>query len=564
MALCGIDLGTTNSLISVFEESGPRLIPNVHGEVLTPSVVGVDEVGSIIIGKAAKERLLTHPSRTIASFKRFMGTTVAHALGTYTFRPEELSALILRALREDAETHLGVSVNEVIISVPAYFNDHQRKATLDAGKLAGLKVERLINEPTAAALAYGLAERQEGRFLIFDLGGGTFDVSLLDKYEGVMEIRATAGDTALGGDHFTSVLEDLILNLGKIERARLDGTDLARLKRGADALKFELSRAQLASVNLQLAAGTISGSISRTEFETAATPLLHRLRAPVERAINDAQLSPADLEAVIMVGGATRMPMVRSLVARLFGKLPMATVDPDTTVALGAAVQAGLKARAAALEDTVMTDVCPFTLGVKTAVRTQHSLDTRVSPIIDRNAVVPISRSSVFNTVSDNQQQVDVEIYQGENLRPEHNVKLGSLIVPVPPRPAEQEKIDVRFTYDINGALEVIATVLSTKVVHSRIFRNEIGMTDEEVERRFKSLSNIKLEPRDQAENKALIARAERIYAELRGENREMLFATLSQFIATISNQSTRDLGNARREFAEHLDRIERSPFSGA
>lgn len=564
MALCGIDLGTTNSLITVFDDEGePRLIPNALGEVLTPSVVGLDDDGTIVVGKAARERLLTHPDRTIASFKRYMGTATPVKLASRSFRPEELSALVLRSLKEDAEAHLGETVTDVVISVPAYFNDHQRKATLDAGTLAGLKVERLVNEPTAAALAYGLGEKKEGRFLIFDLGGGTFDVSLLDKYEGIMEIRSTAGDTTLGGNDFNRVIETTILSKSGSDGVDLKGADLARLRRLADDVKLTLTREHAAPFQWAFKRNVHEGELTREDFEIASAPLLHKLRAPVERAVADAQIPVEKIDSVILVGGATRMPMIRSLVARLFGKLPMVHVDPDTTVALGAAVQAGLKARAAALEDVVMTDVCPFTLGVSTIVALGDAAEERVTPIIERNAVVPISRSQVFSTAHENQTKIEVEVYQGENLRPEHNVRLGSLEFPVPRGPAGKEGIEVRFTYDINGALEVAAKVLSTDKLHTKIFRNECGMSDEEIARRFESLSEIKLHPRDQAENKALIARAERLYSEHKGEVREVILALLNQFQVAISQQSQRDLPAIRQRFAEELDQIENAPLLG-
>ena len=560
MALCGIDLGTTNSLIGVFGENGPRLIQNAHGEVLTPSVVGIGDDGCVLVGKAARERLLTHPDRTIASFKRFMGTADSHKLGKFSFRPEELSAFVLRSLKEDAEAHLGEPVTEAVISVPAYFNDHQRKATLDAGRIAGLKVERLVNEPTAAALAYGLGERKEGCFLIFDLGGGTFDVSLLDKYEGVMEVRATAGDTALGGNDFTRAIEDILLRQAAVAWKDLDPSGQARLRRQAEELKMALTSGQDASYAWSYAGKTATGQVGRAEFEAECAPLLRKLRSPIERTIGDAGLSQRELDAVVLVGGATRMPMVRSLVARLFGKLPLATVDPDTAVALGAAVQAGLKVRAAALEDIVMTDVCPFTLGVRVSEVLPGTVEQRVHPIIERNAIVPVSRSEVVQTLGENQRSIEVEVYQGENIRPEHNVRLGSFNVPVPRAPAMQEKVSVRFTYDINGALEVTAKVLSTGRLHTRIFRNESGMSNEEIERRFAALQNIKLPPREQAENKALIARAERIYAEQRGEDRVRLLALLNEFQVAISRQTERDFDGIRRRFSDALDQVERAP----
>lgn len=558
MALVGIDLGTTNSLIAVFGEAGPVLIPNALGDVLTPSVVGVDEADEILVGRAARERLLTHPGRTIASFKRFMGSTRETVLGRHRLRPEELSALVLRALKADAEAHLGAPLTEAVISVPAYFNDHQRKATLDAGRLAGLKVERLVNEPTAAALAYGLYEVKEGRFLVFDLGGGTFDVSILDKYEGVMEVRATAGDTQLGGDDFTSVIEGVIANAHGLHLQALAPVAAARLRRTAEALKCTLTSADRAAYEFELGDGPLSGTLDRSTFEDRAAALLRRLRSPVERTIADALLKPDELDSVVMVGGATRMPMVRSLVARLFGRLPLVHIDPDRTVALGAAVQAGLKARAAALEDVVMTDVCPYTLGVA-AVDDAETIDRKyVVPIIERNAVVPISRTKTFHTIQNRQKQIEFEVYQGENLRPEHNILLGSFKLRVPSNKAGVEGADVRFTYDINGALEVEATALSTGVKEARLFRKAAGLSEAELENRFAALAHIKMHPREQAENKLLIARAERLYEEYRGEARDQLRDALLQFERAIGEQQVRDSSPVRQAFAAFLGEFER------
>jgi molecular chaperone HscC len=556
MRVCGIDLGTTNSLIAVFDDGAPRLIPNALGDLLTPSAVGVDD-GVVLIGKAARERLLSHPDSTVASFKRLMGTEQTTRLRNLKFRPEELSALVLRSLKADAEQHLGSPIDEAIISVPAYFNDHQRKATLDAGHLAGLKVERLVNEPTAAALAYGFGDANEGKFLVFDLGGGTFDVSILDKYEGVMEVRATAGDTRLGGEDFTAVIEQMIADRSAFSTRGLSAIDRARLRRTAERLKFDLTSRESASYQVAFADAELSGALTRDAFEADAAPLLRRLRAPIERAIRDARLAPEDLTSVVMVGGATRMPMVRSLVARLFGRLPLVHLDPDQTVALGAAVQAGLKTREQALDDIVMTDVSPFSLGIATVDDPKNLGFESVTPIIERNAIVPISRSKTFHTIHRRQKAINVAVYQGENLRPEDNIKLGSFEVRVPENEPGDEKIDVRFTYDINGAVEVQATVLSTGVVEKRIFRNVSGLSEADLRARFASLESIKLHPREQAENQLLIARAERIYAEQRGEARDTLREALVEFERRILDQQSRDLAELRSAFSRVLDDLE-------
>jgi molecular chaperone HscC len=549
----GIDLGTTNSLIAVIEDGAPKLLPNASGSFLTPSCVSVGERGEVLVGQAARDRLVSKPEASAAAFKRLMGTRKETVLGKMRFMPEDLSALVLRSLKGDAEATLNVVVSEVVISVPAYFNDLQRKSTMDAARLAGLEVRRLVNEPTAAALAYGLNEKSEGKFLVFDLGGGTFDVSILDKYEDVMEIRSTTGDTRLGGEDFTSELEKLIL-----KNARLEGQTGVRaelLRRQAELVKHGLSSRQAVDFQLVVNGKATSGTITRQEIEEACKPLLQRLKGPTERALRDANLSANDFEAVVLVGGATRMPMVRSLVARMFGRLPLVTIDPDTAIAQGAAVLAGLITRNGKLRDIVMTDVCPFTLGTASVDDPKNPASRRhVVPIIERNAVVPISRSMVFSTVHERQKIMDIEVYQGENLRPEANVLLGNVHVPVPAGKAGQESVDVRFTYDINGTLQVEAKVLSTEKVHSKIFSNSNGMDNTELENRFKMLEKLKVPPREQQENIALIARAERLYEEATGAAREEIRGIILAFEKDIEDQKMRNPDACRLHYSQLLD----------
>jgi molecular chaperone HscC len=559
VAFCGIDLGTTNSLIATIEDGKPKLIPNSLGRFLTPSCVGIDDGGAVLVGQAAKERLITHPGMTAASFKRLMGSKEATFLGETSYRPEELSQFVLRSLKEDAEAWLKEPVSDVVISVPAYFNDHQRKATIDAGRLAGLKVERLVNEPTAAALAHGLEGATEGKYLVFDLGGGTFDVSILDKYEGIMEIRATTGDSGLGGDDFTTVMERMIAARAKLDPKAFDPVDRARIHRAAEQLKVGLSSSHEAPFALGIGKGRYEGTITRDAFEAECAGLLRRLRAPTERAVNDARLKPDSFDAIVLVGGSTRLPMVRAMVARMFGRLPLVPVDPDTTVALGAAAQAGLVNRDEALKDVVMTDVSPFTLGV---LATDASDRTNfVQAIIERNAVVPISRKLRLWTLDDNQTGMPVMVFQGENLRPEANIHLGTLPLTVPPKPRGQEGVEIQFTYDINGALEVEAEVLSTGVKDRKIFRNNAGLSEQELDERFKVLAAVKLHPREHMESKALLVRAERLYAEQTTPNRELLRRWIKQFDIQISDQRLHDPSSVRKAFSEALDAMERSPF---
>jgi len=564
MTLVGIDLGTTNSLVSYWSEEGPKLIPNALGEFLTPSVVGVIETNGtsdVLVGKAARERLITHPELTIGDFKRTMGSNKVIKLGpNFEFRPEELSAFVLRSLREDAINHLGHEVTDAIISVPAYFNDIQRKATIDAGKLAGLKVDSLINEPTAAALAYGLDQVEEQQFLIFDLGGGTFDVSILDKYDNVMEVRATAGDNFLGGNDFREEIQRHILNKHQLTSSSLDARDLNRLFRLSEQLMHELSRKDVANYTIVIGDATLEGSFTRDLFEELTSPLRRRLRVPMERAINDATLRPENIENVVLVGGASRMPRIRRMVGRLFQKLPLSHLNPDELIALGAGVQAGLKARNEALEDVVMTDVCPYTLGTSAIVGDNYD-NLVIVPIIERNAVVPISQSHQFFTVRNKQTEINLDVYQGENMRPEDNILLGDLKVKVPASPAGEEGVDVRFTYDINGALEVEVTTLTTKQTTRKIFKNEANLSDEDLEARFKALSGIKLHPREQTENATLLARGERIYAESLRGGREYVRTLILEFEKAILDQGNRDIETLRADFSKELDDLEKNIF---
>lgn len=558
--ILGIDLGTTNSLIAVFESTGPRLLPNALGQQLTPSVVGLADDGAVLVGAAARDRLVTHPGRTVAAFKRLMGTTQPTRLGHKTFRPEELSAFVLRALKSDAEAALGCTVSDVVISVPAYFNDHQRKATIDAGQLAGLKVQRIINEPTAAALAYGLNAQDEGKFLVFDLGGGTFDVSILDKYEGVMEVRSTTGDSRLGGNDFTLLIEAMLMKRHGLSKDNTEPNGLAVVRRQAEGLKVALTSQHEVDYRMPVANQEYAGRISRDEFEETCQPLMRRLRTPVEQAIADARLSSDALDAVVLVGGATRMPAVRSLVARLFGRMPLMHLDPDTTIALGAAVAAGLLERNEVLQDIVSTDVCSHTLGVAALTRFDSD-DLSIVPIIERNSVVPVSRSKTFRTISMRQTAIEVQVYQGENLRPTENVLIGTIKMPVPAAPAGQEAVDVRFTYDSNCALQVEVTVQSTKVKQAMIFENNSGLGEKELAERFAALEAIKLEPREQAPNRALIARAERLYAENLGVERQALERALHNFLFQINDTKLRNPGEVRDQFAAYLEQFERFRF---
>lgn len=563
MTIIGIDLGTTNSVVAAYSEQGVKVIPNALGMHLTPSIISVGEDGEILIGEVAKQRLVSHPHVTVSIFKRYMGTNKTFQLGDYEFTPEDLSSFIIRALKEDAEAFLGEAVTEAVISVPAYFNDTQRNATKRAGQLAGLKVERLINEPTAAAVAYGLhLEDPNTRFLVFDLGGGTFDVSILERFEDLMEVQAVAGDNFLGGEDFTDLVIKEYINLqddGIVDKENVQ--IMGMIRKQAEIAKRSLSQGKTATIEIPSQEHLKPLSMSSTHFEELTKPLLHRLRQPIERAIRDAAVRPAELDAIILVGGATRMPIISSFIAKMFGRLASAHIDPDESVAIGAAIQAGMKARNRMLNDIVLTDVCPYTLGIRVAVENEKGTydSGHFSPIIERNSVVPVSKVQTYYPIESSQKVLTIAVYQGESRLTMNNIKLGEFEVELPVGPKHEQAVDVRFTYDINGILEVETCVVSTKTKKQVIFEEKPGQfSKEQIEQRFKELSAIKIHPRERMEIKLLIAKAERLYEESLGNFREHISIVLRQFEGVLNSQKEKEIRAAAKDFKEWLEEVER------
>ncbi|GGX57214.1 molecular chaperone HscC [Litorimonas cladophorae] len=562
MALVGIDLGTTNSLISVFTDEGPKLITNGTGSFLTPSVVGLSDQGDIIVGEAAKHRLVTHPEKTVARFKRAMGTAKQHQLGKTQYKAEDLSALVLRSLKADAEKYLGETVDRAIISVPAYFNDIQRKATYAAGKMAGLKVERLINEPTAAALAYGLsAKEDENTFLVIDLGGGTFDVSILEIFDGVMEVRSSAGDAFLGGEDFTTAVEDYFLTQLETPREKMKPKDLGRLRDLANKAKVALS--EKTNVTVKFLSGKIEKELTldRAKFEDLTQKLQSRMRMPLQRAISDAGLRSSDIERIILVGGATRMPVIRAMVTRLLKKFPEHSIDPDEVIALGTGVQSGLLDRHEALEDVVMTDVCPFTLGTDIAreVGPNQYESGYFQPIIERNTVIPASRVVRNSTIRPGQDKVGIQVYQGESPRVEDNVPLGEITINLPKEKDKHQDFDIRFTYDVSGVLEVLVTVVGTGKTEQLILEGNPGsLSQAEIAKRLKALDKLKIHPRDVGENAAIINRLKAAYENHLGDIRAAIEHNLVQFEHVLSKQNDTDIKLARDAAVKFLDELDR------
>lgn len=504
--IIGIDLGTTNSVVSVMEGGEPTVIANQEGARTTPSVIAFTEKGETLVGDPAKRQAVTNPSNTIYSIKRFMGRRhnevqseekivpydVVGADSDYVkvnvngkeHTPPEISALVLRKLKDAAESFLGQKVNKAVITVPAYFNDAQRQATKDAGQIAGLEVSRIINEPTAAALAYGLDKKQEEKIVVFDLGGGTFDVSILEVGDELVEVLSTNGDTHLGGDDFDEVLIDHIAS----EFEKTDGIDLRkdpmalqRLREAAEKTKKELSTAQTSDINLPFITADASGakhlqlSVTRADFEKLIDPLVERCRGPVQNALKDAKLSPGEISEVVLVGGSTRVPKVQAFVKEMFGKDPHQGVNPDEVVSLGAAIQGGIIA--GDVTDVVLLDVTPLSLGIETEGGIMTTL-------VERNSRIPTTQSQIFSTAVDNQPAVTVQVYQGERRMASDNRLLDQFdLKDIPPAPRGVPQVEVTFNIDVNGILSVSAKDKATGKEHSIQIQDSSGLSEDEIEK---------------------------------------------------------------------------------
>lgn len=560
MAIIGIDLGTTNSLAAVWKDGASRLIPNALGEYLTPSAVSIDEDGTVLVGATARQRVVSHPERSAASFKRSMGTDKVYRLADRSFTPEELSALVLRQLKADAEAYLGEPVEEAVISVPAYFNDRQRAATKRAGQLAGLRVERLVNEPSAAALSCYEPDKGEASFLVFDFGGGTLDVSVVECFDNVVNILAVSGDNRLGGNDFDQIIARLFCVENGLSFTELDNTTRAILLEQAENCKQALSRSRMAMMVLDSAGAKGAMTLDGKKLVDHSQELLKRMRAPIAKALRDSGVGRSELAGIIPVGGSCKMPLVQQYLTHLMGKPPRQNARPDTVVALGAGMYAAMKARKAGIAEMILTDICPFTLGTNIINRADPARDL-MAPIIRRNSALPVSRTQRFCTVSDNQKQVDISIYQGEGMHCDENLCLGSLTLPVPPAPAGQESVEIRFTYDINGILEVEVSSVTTKEKTSTVLVGQgSGLTDEEARRRLAELDALKTHPRDQERNKLFMARAQKLFTETTGDKQQAVAAMLLKFEAAVTRQAPAGvLSRMIREGNRLMDEIERS-----
>lgn len=555
--ILGIDLGTTNSLAAVWRDGKAELIPNNFGEYLTPSVVGFSDEKEIIVGKLAKERLMSHPDLTQSQFKRFMGTTKSLSLGYKSYSAEELSSFVLKKLVDDAEIYLGEKIEEVIVSVPAYFNDEQRAATKLAGRLAGVNVERIINEPSAAALALHQLKQEDKTYLIIDFGGGTLDISVVDAFLNVIEIVTVAGDNHLGGEDFTEVIVEDFFKAWPGVRERIASSELAQLYQEADKLKKNLDDADTAGFKITIDKELFSYQLTNKRYLAIAKPLLKRMEAPLKRVLRDAKLSLESVSDVILVGGNTKMPLVRQYLSYLLKHRMSTSIDQDYAIALGCGVMAGIKERQADIKDMVLTDICPFTLGIE-------MIGDVFSPIIERNTVLPSSRVQTYYATEYGQEAIIVTIYQGERLKASDNLRLGSLEVPIPKNMVELESIDVRFSYDINGILEVDVRVNSTGKRHQKVFlRDHKQLTEEEIAEKRKHLASLKHHPRESERYQVLLSRANRLYEDALGDYREHLSMWIRSFEEVIDKQNPRDIEQAENHLEWQLDALEKHQSQG-
>lgn len=553
MAIIGIDLGTTNSLCCVWKEGGCILIPNSMGDYLTPSVVSIGEDSEVLTGRIARERLITHPASAVAGFKLYMGTDKQYQLGKRTFQPEELSALILRRLKEDAEAFLSEPVTEAIISVPAYFNNNQRAKTKLSGELAGLKVERIINEPSAAAIAYRHATRENGAYLVVDLGGGTLDISVVEIFDNIVDIIAVAGDNHLGGNNFDRAIVNAFLEKHPVLKQKLTAVEQASLYKLAEQCKINLTTAEQTVMLFMHQNEAHELYLTNQILADICAPLLAKIKAVLKHALKDSGRKIDMIDEIVLVGGSGKMPIVKRFLEYLTQKTPRCSIDPDKAIAMGVGIVTGIKARDETIKDMIMTDICPFSLG--TRVYNKMTGDhNEFSPIIERNTALPVSKVQVYSPIKDYQKELCLDVFQGESPSVLDNIRLGEITVPLPAVPAREVLVTLRFTYDINGMLEVDATCTNTGETRNKLILTDASLSEQELEERRRELQKLKTSPRELDENRYLLERGARLYEESTGLDREFIQSELNLFVVMLERNHPVEAEKARQRFKEFLD----------
>lgn len=556
MAIIGIDLGTTNSLACVWKNSFPLIIKNTLGNTITPSVVGVDENNNILVGEVAKERLISHPEKTASEFKRTLGTKKVYQIGKNSFTSEQLSSLVLKKIKEDAEKFLEEEITEAVISVPAYFDDCRRNATKQAAEMSGLKVERLINEPSAAALAYMQKHGfEDGTYMVIDFGGGTLDVSMIDSFDSIMEILAVAGNNQLGGKDINEAIYSHFLKENNLDEALLSPEQKASIYKTAEACKIALSETPLSIMSVNINDNSYSLSLDNNTLIKIAHTVFEKIGEPIKRVLRDSHMNIQEVKDIILVGGSCKMPTIAAYIERLTGRKPCTDINPDTAICVGAGIFAGMKNRNEDFKDVILTDICPFSLG--TAVQDRRTKDHIMDFIIQRNSMLPTSKIHDYYAAADNQTEVHVTIYQGESIVPANNIKLGDLRLNCPPTPIGEHIVSIRLTYDINGLLVVDVTANDKKTYSKVILSENNSMTEEQQAKCKEQLDKLRLAPAEEEQYQLLIARAERIIEETLSFERQQIVDALMGYKTCLAQGNDRDIRIMTKRFARFLDQLE-------